>query len=414
MVKKNSNRTTGVGNCAWLMAAAGAVMLSGSVFAQNSEPGKSGVKDELKGASSRIRRVTPVLRKPLIDLESQAKSRREGQIMPGDPSPGQGAVIDLPETRTPVDAAPRPVPILRENVSGPARVRSSESVQKNEALASAAAEARPAPVAPAIERREVEPREAAPRAVAMPRAAEGAASALTTEPLPELTQTPEVEVASSGPGSDLLAGRGAVASDVGADLGASATASATTNEDPAAMSRKVEVNPHVNELRAMGSASVSDEPASDLPPVTVLGPARVRVERSGGGQSVQWRGGADDWSTLGTGVGQADGRVEIRGGVDADATFVVEERLLVHVGRLARVVIETAGESNGSKSVHLTLARGKVEIQPIAGASGAGWSPWLARVRTPDRTVALVAPSSVEYDAFSGARIRVLENQRGE
>lgn len=401
VLNQTLGRVSSVRTCAWVVAAAGAALFAGAAAAQSSQPSTSSGKEDPNAQPTRIRRVTPVLRKPLIDLESQAKSRREGQIMPGDPSPGQGAVIDLPETRTPVDSAPKPVAIPREAPVQPVKVTAADPAQRDLTAEKPAAEARPVTTEPAV----------APRPITIRRTAENSGAIVTTEPLPELTQAAETDEAPIPTGAELRTGRAAVASDVGADL--ASDAAVAHREEQVAAPALVVVNAHVNELRAMGSASVNDEPNSELPPVTVLGPARVRVERTSGGESVQWRGGADNWSAVAT-AAQAEGRVEIRGGVDADATFVVDDRLMVHVDRLARVVIETAGESSGTKSVHLTLARGKVEIRPIAGASGAGWSPWLARVRTPDRTVALVAPSSVEYDAFSGARIRVLDNQTGE
>lgn len=389
---------------------------------------------DAQGDSSRtptgVKRPSPVLRKPIINLEDQAKARRPGQIMPGDPAPNagpSGAMIEIPASER-VDPAPTPVPIKREprsredrpRVSSPAAEMPAESAAPASPSASAEdsvpASSAPAPSARTVERTPPKAAASVPATPAAPKpATSAAAEAPQAEPLPELSQPAPEQHEAARPVA-------AVATDIAAPANELAQAKPVDRERAPAIDRPESQSspalaptaepapravPQPEPRVTAPSEALSQSPQADLPPVTVLGPSSVAVLRTSGDGSVEWRQGDASWSPAAT-AATASGRVEIRAGLDGDAVFVINDRVELRVGRLARVAIETATEGDGSKTIHLTLGRGAVEVRPVPGAQGSGWSQWIARIRTPDRAVALIGPSSIEYDAFAGSRIKLL------
>lgn len=159
----------------------------------------------------------------------------------------------------------------------------------------------------------------------------------------------------------------------------------------------------------------ADSAGSDVPLVdrAVLGSvpmplstadAKVRVESVPEAASgAQWRAGADAWKTLAKGE-TAEGRIEVRAGLDADVVLSVDDHVQVRVARLGRAMIERCVEPGGTTSVSVVLSRGAVEIRPIGEPS----ARMFARVRTPDQSFGVVGPVRVEYDAFTGTRRRVV------
>lgn len=143
------------------------------------------------------------------------------------------------------------------------------------------------------------------------------------------------------------------------------------------------------------------------PPASGYAPARVRVADTGmAGDQAQWRASVGGWQPLTEGQ-TTEARVEVRAGLESDVVLIVDDNIEVRVGRLARVAIEKATEPDGSTTVSLVVARGMIEVRPLPGARPVTASRLLARVRTPDRSLALTAPAELTYDAFSGTRVRL-------
>lgn len=361
---------------------------------------------------------TPMVRRAVIDLEAMAKERREGQILPGDPSPGgvAGATVDLPDTGAPntgalVEPAPVPVPIRRSLEPTLKPAPRPTPAQPEAATSTAKVIVPDAPVAaPAGDAGEDPLPELAAPEMSATNQADTPQPVRVSEPVevsePKVAVEPEVSAATPAP---VTAPATAHAATIPAMDPAPTTVPARTH---------VVVATDIQPSRIDTATDASGKTISVEPPaVSVLGPVKARVIRTSGA-GVEWRSGDTDWSSIPPDA-QATGRVEVRAGLDGDTLLVVEDHVEIRIGRLARAVIETAGEADGTKSVHVTLSRGLVEVRLVGGASGGqgggqgggdgGWSRWVARVRTPDRGVVVMAPSSVEYDAFSGTRLKTLE-----
>lgn len=136
--------------------------------------------------------------------------------------------------------------------------------------------------------------------------------------------------------------------------------------------------------------------------------SRVRVLQAGSG-TAEWRAQVGGWQPISTDQ-TAESRVEVRAGLDSDVVLAVDDMIQLRVGRLGRVTIERATEPDGSTTVSLILGRGAIDVMPLPGANNQSASKWLARVRSPDRSVALTSPAHLTYDAFAGTRVRVLSN----
>lgn len=334
-----------------LAAGLAALILAGAAGAQTTaqEPARH---EERKPAPPPVRRAKPA-RKPVIDLEAQAKERRPGQILPGDPppfaptSPPEGRVRTAPDGTLDLPAAATPA---GNAIVAPAAVDAPPG-PFSERLKSPAG---PAATAPAPEPETTLPAQAPP------------ATAPKTSP-PAEPPPPAPEPSPQGPRAAAVA-------------------------EPAPGTAAPQDVPLVDPLVAHGVG----EPSG-------AGPASARVV-SVGASGVQWRSGAGPWGTPEAGL-EAEGRIEVRAGLDADLVLVVDGRAEVRVTRLGRAVIERSVEPGGGGVPMVTLTRGAVEIRPAAGATA---GEMLARVKTPDQQFGVLGALRVEYDAFSGTRRRAL------
>ncbi len=132
----------------------------------------------------------------------------------------------------------------------------------------------------------------------------------------------------------------------------------------------------------------------------------MRVERA---STAQWRVAevGSPWATPTPGE-QLSSRIEVRAGIDADAEFIIDERIVVRLTRLGRAVIERAATTRGEVP-HVTLARGGLEIRPLSTPGASDQPPaMIALVKTPDQSFGVTGGVRVDYDAFSGTRRRVV------
>lgn len=360
-----------------LIAVAGCVFATSVAHAQS--PSGSNPPSSRKDAPAKtVEQVKPivrpagVLRRPLIDLEALAKARRDGQVMPGDIGP------------MPAAGASQPAAPITESV----KVSKTAPVESKGSLERAAP---PAPAATTTSRVEVA------------RSNDPASDADELPAVPAVT-TEVVQKPARDPAIDAIAKPAAV----------------NVEEAPRTSARIEETRPHIAALRTTPATPVTDAPASGqatpstpvMPaPVKVasLGPAKVTPLRTSGGEGTEWRFGAEAWSSVPMGK-TVDSRVEVRAGLDGDVTFDIDGHAQVRVSRLARVAIERAMETDGSSSVHLTLTRGLIEVRGTA-AGHDGWAAHIARIKTPDRMLLITGPSSIEYDAFSGTKVRLLSDK---
>lgn len=160
-----------------------------------------------------------------------------------------------------------------------------------------------------------------------------------------------------------------------------------------------------SEAATTGVASgIENDPA----PIASLQPARVRVAAVTS-TNAQWRAPVGGWQALSVGQ-ESQARVDVRAGLDADVVMVVDDVVELRVERLGRVSIERGVESDGRSCVLVTLGRGRVEVRPVNASTPTpeSASSYLARVRTPDRSIGVRQGAVLEYDAFTGTRVRVL------
>lgn len=165
---------------------------------------------------------------------------------------------------------------------------------------------------------------------------------------------------------------------------------------------------------------VALDPAN-VPLTWAPAPARVRVVQvDGAANNVQWRSAGEDsasaenaakpWKGLRVGD-ELTGRVQVRTGIGAAATFEVDGRTLVEVDRLTSATISRSVPSpasvKGLPVAGVDLQRGRVSV--LGTAAGASRPPegepfGLARISTPDETVDVRTSATVEYNAFTGTR----------
>ncbi len=180
------------------------------------------------------------------------------------------------------------------------------------------------------------------------------------------------------------------------------------NIEPKPAEKQVEkpVEKMVERPQVAGVTLVDGVVLTQVPMALSTGGASVRLESiSGDGAGVQWRVGDGPWTTPSAGQ-TADGRVEVRAGLDAQAVLVVDGTAQLRVSRLGRATIERCAEPRAASSVSVQVLRGAVEIRPLGEAAATG--QMFARVRTPDQGFGLTGPLRVEYDAFTGTRRRVV------
>ncbi len=352
------------------------------------------------------------VRKSMVDLEALAKDRRPGQVMPGDPSPMGGVATKVPmgDAATPVgsfmstdkpvtaasleqnankpqiklpNTAPYNKPVLKpvgdnaarpEVLNGTMPVPEPEQVVETKMVGNVTTAA-PAPVvatavaaAPVVER--VVP------VVEVPAAVEHAAP---------VAAVPVVERVEPKVAEKMIERAPVAAAPVNA---AAPVAVAVAAPVPA-------------------SALVDGVVMMQVPSALSTGGASVRVESiAGDAAGVQWRIGNGAWTTPTVGE-TAEGKIEVRAGLDGQVVLVVDGLAELRVTRLGRATIERCTESRGATSVGLGVTRGAVEVRPVGAAlQDAGKGQMFARVRTPDQVFGLVGPLRVEYDAFSGTKRR--------
>jgi hypothetical protein len=155
-----------------------------------------------------------------------------------------------------------------------------------------------------------------------------------------------------------------------------------------------------------GVPSRVDGIASDLRYVAVDRVSVNVTEVLGPGELVQWRvvddgrGRPGDWQTLQPGDPISD-RIEVRTGIGARVSMVVEESTSVILHRLTRARIERKIRSDGQWQIGVTIYHGMLEATGTAADRGAA-----VLVRTPDQVFPLRTRALFEYDAFKGTIAR--------
>lgn len=423
---KQTEPTNKAGAPAWCVVSTVMLALASSVQAQSNERPAPDDRSQSAAATptnTGVRRTRPV-RKAIIDLEKLAKERRPGQVMPGDPSPMSRTLIAAPTS------SPENLPVA-EPQNQQSTLAEAPLQQKKDALLDLPGGA--APEAPAsrvqtpatLTRTEPAPEVATPAVVISESVPVSVAQTqpLQMEPAPvqtatasELTQTqsqivqvPVAQVPAVEVPAPAQPARGSEA----APLGAAQPDSVQTVAPVAASNQE-------NMSSIASPAAIATPPATSAPtlaalPVIVDGAyvtnvgqpanveaAKIRVARVGGdATSVQWRLASQTWRTPAA-DDQVEGRIDVRAGLDSDLVLVVDENVELRITRLGRATVERAIESDGSKTVLVTLSRGAIELRSIGNTTGT----FFARVRTPDQMFGVAGMLRVEYDAFSGTRRR--------
>ena len=393
---------------AWMGAA---VMM----LAADAAMAQAASKDEPKGQTGMApipatlpKRVRSV-RKSVIDLDAMAKDRRPGQVMPGDPGPMGGVSMMRVRGETGVPSAG-----VETNVSKPVTAASLEqnATKPTIKLPDTAPYTKPVlkPVGDSAARPEV-----LGGAMPAPEAA-GVPETVVVE-TPVVERAPVVAAAEVAPAVEaapisapvitapVIAAPVIAAPVIAAPAErvavAVVTAPVVERVEPKVAEKAIERTP------VAGGALVDGVVMAQLPSALSTGGASVRVESiTGDGAGVQWRIGDGPWTT--PTVGQtAEGKIEVRAGLDAQVVLVVDGLAQLRVTRLGRATIERCTEARGATSVGVGVTRGAVEVRPVGAAAGS--SPQMfARVRTPDQVFGLTGAMRVEYDAFSGTRRRVV------
>lgn len=346
----------------WVLVSATMIGLTGAVHAQSSQSDQQGKPAQADQPAPPPPHRARAIRKSIIDLRAMARERRFGQVLPGDPTPLTSAVPGQAPANQPqspaatsgvrVEPGPPDGPIdLPESVMARKPVINAPAPEQGpstpQPLTSAPApaparDAEPAPAQPNVQVVPVAP--AAPEAVAVPAPAQPAVAE------PVVAASPVVPAPPAAPTLD-----GVILTAAEPSLGAA--------------------------------------------------PADVRVERRVGG--VQWRNAdapGSAWQSP-SASDRISGRIEVRAGIDAEAEFIVDERVVVRVTRLGRAIIERSNERVGSSSVSVTLARGAIEVRSLNTPAEPAL---IARIKTPDQSFAIAGALRVEYDAFAGTRRRIV------
>lgn len=339
----------------------------------------------------------------MVDLDAMAKDRRPGQVMPGDPSPMGGVATKVPTGNAGAiagvpTAADKPVTVasLEQNANKP-QIKLPDTAPYNKPVLKPVGDSgarpdvlngtMPAPEPePVVESKMVE-NVTAPTPAPAPVAA--VAAPVAERVVPVVEAAPVVEPAASV-----------------------AAVPVPQRVEPKIAQKMIERAP----VPAAPVGAVVPVPASALvdgvvmmqvPSALSTSGASVRVESiTGDAAGVQWRIGNGPWTT--PTVGQtAEGKIEVRAGLDGQVVLVVDGLAELRVTRLGRATIERCTESRGATSVGLGVTRGAVEVRPVGAALQEGArGQMFARVRTPDQVFGLVGPLRVEYDAFSGTKRR--------
>lgn len=325
-----------------------------SVFAQAQQPPastpapapapaeKSTITPPAQTPPAPARRRTKVSRKPLIDLQAEAKDRRPGQVMPGDPAES----VDLPLTPLPGEEE---LPL---------------------------ADQKPAPLTLA----DTAPIPATPK----PASPSPASAPTPTQP----SASPQPAASAAAPSSPVVRVLPAATDD-------------TVAADPQPELKRVEPV-----LEPVAPSTPPPAPIPVAEPVSLSGASVEVVAVQGEADAAQWRALGTDpnaarWIALSPGQ-HAQARVEVRVGLSGSVTLNVDSGVEMRLDRLARAVIERGKASESSTGVLITLQRGAANIRPITTNAGGGQSVW---IKTPDRVMLITTPSRIEYDAFTGTRI---------
>ncbi|MBX3407323.1 MAG: hypothetical protein KF869_11230 [Phycisphaeraceae bacterium] len=314
---------------------------------------------------------TKVVRRPVVDLKKQAEEPRPGQVMPGQPSP------EAPPAEPP-PAQPQGDPPVQQQPAAPARpavdIPDSEPARPAQQPAPMRP-IRPAPV-PVQDQRPAQEHAPAVR----PQADAAPAPAAPPEPVARVRAEPDPIP----------------------------TLRVAEPEEPAPQP-KPEISPAAASAPARPAAAQPGAAGTAKPGEAVS--ARVSAI-DGPADVIEWRGLGEEWSPIAAGA-TASGRLEVRTGLGASATFVIDDQVEIKVLRLSRVRFERREPSGPGLPAEIVVEvnRGEVDIKPrpalVAGAATA-----VIRIVTPDKNFATRLPTGVRYDAFSGTRTRVLSAER--
>ena len=350
------------------------------------------------------------VRKSMVDLDAMAKDRRPGQVMPGDPSPMGGVATKAPmgDAATPVGSfmsTDKPVTAasLEQNANKP-QIKLPDTAPYNKPVLKPVGDSAARPevlngTMPAPEPEQVVQTKMVEN-VPAPVPAPVVATAVAPAPVVERA-VPVVEVPAAVEHAALVAAVPVV------ERVEPKVAEKVIERAPVAAARVNAAAPVAAAAPVPASVLVDGVVMMQVPSALSTGGASVRVESiTGDGAGVQWRTGNGAWTT--PTVGQtAEGKIEVRAGLDGQVVLVVDGLAEVRVMRLGRATIERCTESRGATSVGLGVTRGAVEVRPVGAAlQDAGKGQMFARVRTPDQVFGLVGPLRVEYDAFSGTKRR--------
>jgi hypothetical protein len=357
------------------------LLTASSISSAAQQPGSP--QNPADSPAERVQPAKPSLtRRPLIDLKAMAKERRPGQVLPGDPAPVPGTNLDragstmvssmnvsgAAEALTDLRSMPPPVRRVWGTLAGePGTVTVSEEPLPSVPLASGAIPSEPA--VPTLV------------STVTSRSEPGTFSASMSPSTEGVTST--AAIATIDPAQPSVAQPASIPSVPLVSTPAPAQ-TVTTPPEPAAV------------VNMVGDAGTPQS-------------AKVRIERiDGNPTAAEWRAGDQPWGAVTVGA-VAEGRVDVRGGLDAELVLSADDRTRIVVNRLARVSIQSSVEIGAAPSTFLVLSRGLVRVQSGVNPGEA----WTVRVRTPDRSFALTSPAEVEYDAFGGTRIRLIPTGAG-
>jgi len=327
------------------MIVAGGAVLAGAVpvHAQASSASTASTQATRPGgaAAQPVRRGRPY-KKPLVDLERQARERRPGQVLPGDPPREQFAPPMLEPKAAPVSEPPAPV-------AAPAGDGTRDATT-GQMLKEA-----PTPIDPNTGSR-------------------GGRPAHGSEPAPQKPATePEA----------LEAGLTPVPGSATASAGEVPVAPPESAQSPA-------VTPNTTGAAAQSTAtvySIANQPVD----------AAIRAVSSSA-KDVELRPAGGAWRPLVAGD-EATGQFEVRTGVDGEAVVSVDGRVAVWVTPLSRVSIARRG-ADTSEAI-ITLERGAIELRATIADPVQSW----IRTPDRTAGFASFPGVRIGYSAFSGTQI---------
>lgn len=334
----------------------------GSSASPNASP-TNAVRQPAKGQPVRRGRV---MKPAIVNLEAQAGSRREGQVLPGDPPPEKFAP---------------PAPTVAMPAIPPAAPTPAAAAREPELKLESSAPPPPPPVA--------EPTPAVPPSKPLKAAPTPVDPESGPRPLPRMPEMTRSSPAAHEP----------------------VELEATSEPVAAAMDDGVTMEPEsaIASADSPGAPAMSRTTAAPAPrtPIAAAEPEAPRLEWQGAEVSVvsaserdvQWRVGDANWNTPGSGSRES-GRIEVRTGPEGDAVVNVDGQIAVRIAPLSRVVIERRVGLKLMPSV--MLERGSVDLRAQTSEPVESW------VRTPDRRAGFPTWPGVRvsYSAFSGTNVQ--------